>query len=242
MPVTWAKKQEKAFTTIHKLSFPYMKLLLVCNQRLQIQETLTYIGLGAHNYRAAFHQHQIDVLETGFGGFQTCFHFTEWTAQHTYHLILKAGFAKALQPGVEVGQVVNIVRDYPAGDGEWRPNTFCDLYDLHLLHVSSPPHHLGGLVNKTNSYMNIFLPYKKVFAITAPIPSDNEMLRNLRIEKYHPHIETADGIYFAYPCMWKKLNFYHLAVVAENYITGHQNMQAAQKNLNDELISIIQKL
>lgn len=221
-----------------------MKLLLVCNHFSHIQEVLSFIGYEPleQNQTIHFNHLEIDVLTTGFAGFQTSFHLTELLAKKQFHLILKTSIALSFQPAIAIGQVVNVVRDLPANDGEISNNSFNDLYDLQLLEVHDTPHQLGGLVNKTNSYMNVFLPYKKVFGITSGISARNSLLQKMRNEKYHPHIETRDGIYFSYPCLWKKLNFYHLAVVAENLINGEQNSSQAIQSLNKEIISIIQKL
>jgi hypothetical protein len=221
-----------------------MKLLLVCNHPSHIQETLKFIGYHPtkHQETIIFNHLEIDVLVTGFGGFQTTFHLTELLAKKQFHLILKTSTAVSFQSTLAIGQVLNVVRDFPASDGEIFNDSFKDLYELQLLNVNDPPHQLGGLVNKTNSYMNVFIPYKKVFGITSTISSKNSRLLKMRNEKYHPHIETRDGIFFSYPCLWKKLNYYHLAVVAENLMNEEENVTLAIQALNKEIKEIIQKL
>ncbi|MBX2902661.1 MAG: hypothetical protein KF872_03815 [Chitinophagales bacterium] len=222
-----------------------MKLLLVCNHRDIISDTLQWFQQQhavINDNNIAFKQHKIEILETGFGGFKVGFHLTECILKSHYNLILKLSEAHALMDSIAVGQVVNIVRDFPASDGNLIEDSFKDLYDTGYMHTAEHPHQLGGLVNKTNSYLNVFLPYKKVFSITSAISSHHATLKKIRIEKYKPHIETVDGIYFSYPCLWKRVSFYHLAAVIENLVTGEKNIALAKQELNKELIEIIQKL
>ncbi|MBX2909634.1 MAG: hypothetical protein KF706_08365 [Chitinophagales bacterium] len=222
-----------------------MKILLVCNNRNLIEETINYYqekGKKINENSILFRLHNIEILETGAGGFRVSQRITETITKDRFNLTLKLSESYGLRENIEVGEVLNVIRDFPATDGELLENDFTDLYDQQLFNIEEPPHQLGGLVNKTNSYMNIFLPYKKVFGITASISSKNEMLRKIRINKYKPHIETADGLYFSYPCLLKRISFYHLAAVTENLVTGKKNAPLATTELNTQLIDIIQKL
>lgn len=222
-----------------------MKILLVCNNRNLINETINYYvekGKKVNENSILFRLHNIEILETGAGGFRVSQRISESITKDRFNIILKLSEAYSLRENIEVAEVLNVIRDFPATDGELTQNDFTDLYDQKLIDVEEPPHQLGGLVNKTNSYMNIFLPYKKVFGITAGISSKNEILRKIRIEKYKPHIETSDGLYFSYPCLLKRISFYHLATVTENLVTGKKNAPLAIDELNTQLIDIIQKL
>lgn len=223
-----------------------MRVLVVCNKKEYIEDVLDLIKrnskvVNENTFLFKLKNH-VDILETGYGGFRVGMKVTETLIKSRYNLVLKLSEAIALHKNIEVGQVVNVIRDFPADHGELSENSFQDLYGMHEFSTNEPPHQLGGLVNKTNSYMNIFLPYKKVFSLTAGISSHNEMLRKIRIEKYKPHIETPDGLYFAYPCLWRRVSFYHLAAVSENLITGKKNRALAKEAMNREFVSFFQKL
>ncbi len=222
-----------------------MKLLLCCNNSLQIKHTLEWlsqVGESVNEFSFKTPQHEITLLQTGYGGFQVGFHIATELAKQPYHLALKVGFANGLRSDIGVGEVVNIINDKPADTGILNETGFEDLYDSGLLNTSEKPHQMGGYVNKTNSYLNVFLPYRKVLSLSVNTISANEQLQRIRVSKYHPHVETTDGIYFAYACLWKQQPFYHLAAVEQNFATGEKNQELAHKNLNESLIDIIKKI
>ncbi len=222
-----------------------MKLLICCNSLSQINRVVDWLNENTEKHSELFYksaQHEITLLETGYGGFQVGFHIANHLANNQYHLVLKIGFANAFKENISVGEVVNIINDKPADTGIFTDEGFKDLYELNLLSVNDKPHLMGGFVNKTNAYLNVFLPYRKVLSLTVNTASTDAELRALRVSKYNPHIETNDGINFAYTCLFRQQPFYHLSAVEQNFVSGEKNKELAHRNLNESVIEIIKKI
>jgi hypothetical protein len=185
--------------------------------------------------------HEVDILETGAGIFQTSYKVTKAISKQKYHLALKIALGNAYKEETAIGTVFNIVNEKPGDfgntvDGEWK-----DLYDLSLLSRHAEPHIRGGFVNLTNAYMNVFAPFKKVVGVTVNNYADKNNLE-LRKEKYKAECETGDGLGFVYPCLFEKQSFYQLCVTERNLATGLQNVETALKVMNETIIDLINKL
>ena len=222
-----------------------MKLLIVCNAFTQIDTLKSWIEADSTLNSSGTYQvgqHEISLLSTGYGGFQVGFHTATKLAGNQYHLVIKAGLANSFKADIALADIVNIINDKPGDVGTLHADSFEDLYDKQLLNIHDKPHQMGGFVNKTNAYINVFLPFRKVLSLTVNTASTNAALREIRQAKYKPHIETPDGLPFAYACLWRGQPFYHLCAIAENFASGEKNEELALRMLNDTLIDIIQKL
>jgi hypothetical protein len=185
--------------------------------------------------------HDIDILETGVGIYQTTYKLTKVLSKQKYHLAIKLSLGNAYKPDYEVGSVLNIVNEKPGDygiiqNGEWK-----DYYDLNLLNREDAPQVRGGYINLTNAYMNVFLPFKKSVGVTVNHYADKETFQ-MRREKYKADAETADGLGFVYPCLYERQNFYHLCFIERNLATGQENMHLAAAQLNSTLHQLIQLL
>lgn len=192
-------------------------------------------------YSATILHHEVTILETGFGIFQTAYKTTKALSSQKYHLALKLSLGNAYKQETRPGAVLNIVNDKPGdygagANGEWR-----DLYDLELINRKDEPQQHGGFVNLNNSYLNVFLPFKKVVGLTVNHYGDKNTFAGKR-ELYKADCETGDGLGFVYPCMYEKQNYYQLCVIERNLATGEHNAPLALDKLNETLINLLQKL
>jgi hypothetical protein len=185
--------------------------------------------------------HEVDILETGVGLHQTTYKVTKAISPVKYHLALKVSFGNAYKPETEIGTVFNIVNEKPGDMGMTLDKEWKDLYDLNLINRKAEPHVRGGLINLTNAYMNVFLPYKKVVGVTVNSYADTSHVQ-MRRDKYKAECETGDGLGFVYPCLAEKQLFYQLCVVERNIATGAENFNLAGQILNETLTKLIQKL
>ena len=185
--------------------------------------------------------HEVDILETGIGLHQTTYKVTKAIGAVKYHLALKVGFGNGYKPEIEPGAVVNIVNEKPGDMGTLVDNEWKDLYDLNLINREDEPHVRCGLINLTNAYMNVFLPYKKVVGITVNHFADTTQMQ-MRRDKYKADCETGDGLGFVYSCLAEKQLFYQLCVIKRNLATGAENFNLAAQTLNQTLTDLIQKL
>ncbi len=225
-----------------------MKLLLVVASVKDVQPFLQHFQLSPvqnagmkfmHSFKVL--HHEVDLLETGVGVYQTTYKVTKAITATKYHLALKLSFGNSYKESTELGSILNIVNEKPGDFGMMVNNEWKDLYDLDLVKREDEPHVRGGLINLTNAYMNVFLPFKKSVGITVSHYADVSMVQS-RIEKYKADCETGDGLGFTYPCLFEKQLLYHLCVIERNLATGQENFNLAIEKLNETLIDLIQKL
>lgn len=225
-----------------------MKLLIVVCSISDVQPFIEQYGLTPEpnaglKFVTGFKvlHHEIDLLETGVAVYQTTYKVTKSLSAQKYHLALKLGFSNAYKEEIPVGTVLNIINEKPGDfgmmvNGEWK-----DHYDLGLIKRKELPHNRGGLINLTNAYMNVFMPFKKVVGVTVNRYADTDAVA-ARKDKYKADCETGDGAGFVYPCLFERQLFYQLCVIERNLVTGQENFNLAKQKLNDTLTDLIQKL
>lgn len=225
-----------------------MKLLLCVASVEYIQPVLQQFSVTTSPHpslafiqQAKILQHEVDILETGVGVFQTTYRLTKALSLQKYHLALRIGMGNSYKTETAIGTVLNIVNEKPGDygmsiNGEWK-----DLYDLNLIKPEDQPQQRGGFINLTNSYMNVFMPFKKVVGLTVNNYADKSSFASKKV-KYKADCETADGIGFAYTCLYEKQNFYHLCIVERNLETGEENSVLAKDKMNELIIDLIQKI
>jgi hypothetical protein len=198
-------------------------------------ETLKFV----YSFKAL--HHDVDLLETGTGVYQTTYKVTKALSAQKYHLALKMGFGNAYKEEIAIGTVLNIVNEKPGDYGMMVNNEWKDHYDLGLINREEAPHTRGGLINLTNAYMNVFLPFKKSVGITVNHYANTTTVQE-RKDKYKADCETGDGVGFVYPCLFEKQLFYQLCVIERNLVTGEENFNLAKENMKGTLTDLIQKL
>ncbi len=185
--------------------------------------------------------HEVTIVETGHGSFQTAYKMTKALGIQKYHLALKIGTGNAYKSEIAVGSVLNIVNEKPGDFGMNTGDGWKDLYDLGLLTNADEPQQRGGFINLNNAYMNIFAPFKKAVGLTVNNYADKSMVTD-RVAKYKADCETADGLGFVYPCLYEKQSYYHLCIPKRNLATGEENKKLAKEKLNEVLTDLLQKL
>ena len=225
-----------------------MKLLLVVASLNDVNPLLEHYSIKplANDKMSYLHyfkilHHEVDLLETGAGIYQTTYKVTKALSSQKYHLALKLGFGNAYKEETALGSVLNIVNEKPGDYGMMVNNEWKDHYDLGLINREEAPHTRGGLINLTNAYMNVFMPFKKVVGVTVNHYANASAVA-ARKDKYKADCETGDGVGFVYPCLFEKQLFYQLCVIERNLVTGQENFNLAKQNLNQTLTDLIQKL
>jgi len=202
---------------------------------LQANPTLKFL------FSSKILHHEVDIVVTGVGIYQTTYKVTKTLSRQKYHLALKMSLGNAYKPETAIGTILNIVNEKPGDSGSMINGEWKDLYDLGLIKTGDEPHIKGGLINWTNAYLNVFLPFKKVVGVTVSNYADKETYL-LRKEKYKADCETGDGLGFVYPCLFEKQQFYQLCVIERNLATGSENPHLATGIMNRVLIDILTKL
>lgn len=189
----------------------------------------------------SFLQHQIYICELGYGGFQTTYKLTKILQHKKFHLVIEVALCNSYKAEIKTADIVNVIKNKLVDFGKIDHDEFKDLYDLNFLNADEEPHKNKAFINMNNSYMNVFLPYKKVVAITV------NTLRNIstvafRTAHYKTDIESSNGLFIAYPCLFEKQPFYQIYAVEENLVLQDCNTKLALQNLNAELLSILKTI
>lgn len=192
--------------------------------------------------QASFKHIKIDLLETGYTCFETAYLMGKQLASKKYHLVLTLGLAGSISDEIKVGEVVNIINDKPAFIGMQDHEAFKSIYQLKWLNPFEAPHEKGLLINRTSAYFNVFLPFRKVPAITTNILKGDRSLLKLKQEKYPLDIETINGLAYHYACLSENTNFYQIRTISYNLASDSENEDLAIKNLNETLLDILNKL
>lgn len=177
-------------------------------------------------------QHDLDIAFIGESLIEVNFKTTK-LLQQKYHLALKAGFCEALKGDLGIGTIVNVIKEKPilfTTTGE-------DIYTAGMLNRDDYPHFRGSFVNMNNSYMNVFLDFKKVVSGTV-----QSVFSTTWQNQYLLDTLTYNGIGFVYPCMFERQPFYQVNAVYKNNVSMKEDISIAETNLNKSLIDILQKL
>lgn len=225
-----------------------MKLLLCVSSLNDIESSLKHFRINPEKSsllsffsQARILHHEVDILETGVGVYQTTYKLTKVLSQQKYHLALKLSFGNSYKEEIPIGRVLNIINEKPGDFGMLENGDWKDHYDFGLLKNSDEPQVRGGFINMTNAYMNIFTSFKKVVGLTVNNYADLSTYQ-LRKEKYKADCETGDGLGFVYPCMFEKQSFYQLCFIEKNLVSKEADFEKAKNTMNETLIDLIQKL
>lgn len=226
-----------------------MRLLLVVNnisdvsflEELAAQQKFAPNPNCNYLYEGQILHHEVNILTTGYGAFQTGYKLSKVLSTNKYHLALKLSIANAYKPEHNPGTALNIINEKPGDFGVFEMGEWRDLYDQQLLKSEDMPHVRGGFINMTNAYMNIFMPFKKAVGITVNTLCQNGLVE-MRSAKYKADVETADGLTFAYTCLFEKQTYYHLAFVVKNLTTEEQDIELVKQKMNEVFIDLINKL
>lgn len=207
-------------------------ILNICNQSWTIDDTQDV------NYSTSFRylQHELDIAFLGNTHFETSHKLTKLLTTR-YHLALYAGFATGVKADIEVGSVVNVIKEKPicfTANEE-------DIYESNQIKAEDFPHFKGAFINMNNSYMNIFLDLRKVVDGTYTGLHGNKEILSIA-EKNKLDIISQNGISFVYNCMYERQAFYQIRAIESNLVTKEKNKEKAIQNLNITLIEILKNI
>lgn len=195
----------------------------------------------ATQLKGFFEQHDVTICETGTTVFETAYQVTKALDRDKYHLALKMGFGMAYHPDIAVGSAVNIIKEKPGDFGRMMNQQWEDVYALERLDAEAVPHFKGGFINMNNSYLNVFLEYKKVVGVTVNTFGASALAEQRR-QQYKAEVESTNGLGFVYPCLYERQPFYHVLTIQENLATGAVAEHGAKELLNHYLIEILQRI
>ena len=128
-----------------------------------------------------------------------------------FNLVIQIGITYALQPSSKDQNIICVVKDKPWG---FHSESDGDLFPI--IYKGDWPQKMGGFVNMTNAYFNIFLEITKVASLTIPsfqllkIPSVEEKIKSMKV-----HTLSTNGWGFHYSCLYFRQPFYQIRFTRE---------------------------
>jgi futalosine hydrolase len=212
-----------------------MNILLAAATAKEIEPFFEY-------YRNSKRPQFIDVLITGIGLTSATYHLLKQVQLKRPDFVIQAGVAGGFDKKIKLGTVVVVKKETIADQSVIELKKLKTLFDLELVPHDQFPYKEGWLEN--DSALLAETPLKKVSAISV-----NEITTDDRVKLYKKSfdssIETMEGAALHYTCLMEKIPFLQVRSVS-NYV-GERNkkkwkMKKAIRNLNEELIKLIEKL
>jgi futalosine hydrolase len=185
-----------------------------------------------------------DILITGIGLTATCYHLTRQIHLKKPDFIIQAGVAGCFDKRISLGEVVTIQQDTIADESVIELNKLKTLFDLKLVPHSQFPYKKGWLVNPGTALLKKS-KLKMVKGISVnQITTSPQMIKFYKKE-FNPVTESMEGAAMHYVCLMEKIPFLQIRSVS-NYIGERNkknwNMKNSIMNLNNELVSLLEKL
>ena len=216
-----------------------MHLVLTAATAAEIQPAINW--LTRKNKSAPFPQ--ADALITGVGAVATTYFLTNYLNSAKPGLIVQGGIAGSFQQN-NTGETVVVSQDCFADMGAWEHEQFKDIFDLKLMEENQPPFTNRSLINPYGKLLSL-AGLKQVTAVTVnEITTDTRRIAWYK-QNLSPVVESMEGAAFHYVCLQKKIPFLQLRSIS-NYIGERDkvkwNVAEAISNLNEQLISLLNKL
>jgi futalosine hydrolase len=185
----------------------------------------------------------IDVLITGIGLTATTYSLTRQLQIKRPDIIIQAGIGGCFDKAVPPGSVLAIKQEAIADQSVIEAGKLKTLFDLKLVPQNQYPFSKGWLINKSAALKKIKL--KKVKAISTNEITTSEQKVKFYKKTFNPVVESMEGAALHYVCLMEKIPFLQIRSVS-NYIAERNkknwNMKESIINLNNELISLLNKL
>ena len=114
-----------------------MNLLVVAATPFEIKPLVDYLDIKMVNYPQVFvsdfRQSKVTVLITGVGMVNTAFQLGKLLAGRRFDLAINLGIAGSFNPGIRIGEVVNVVSEQFADFGAQDGDDFLDMFEMKLM-------------------------------------------------------------------------------------------------------------
>ena len=184
---------------------------------------------------------ELQLLITGVGPVLTAHGLAKYFNLQKPALAIHAGVAGGRE-SLEIGQVVQPVKDRYADLGAENVDGFMDVFDLELANPDMFPFLDGWIHPPDNGFLlNDSVP--KVKGITVSTVTGSIDTKKQWESKYNPDIETMEGASFFYACLMDHIDFISIRAIS-NHIgvrdKNFWNLPKAIENLNAALIELVQ--
>jgi futalosine hydrolase len=214
-----------------------MLLLLVSATLFEIKETTQWL----ENLPITDNIPETDLLISGIGQLQASYTLQKKITYRRPDLVLQAGFGGISEPN-DTGKVYTIRSERIADLGAIEPEGFRNIFEMGLENPDQFPFRKGKLDN----------PYRKLLDWTGLPVIDGITVNEIKPAGFsgfqrndNPVVESMEGAALHYICLMEQIPF--LQIRSASNVLGDRDkrrwkMNEAGQNLNNSLISLIQKL
>lgn len=164
--------------------------------------------LAARQVVAAFPKLECVCAVTGIGVAATVYHTLKQLQSGEFNCALNIGIAGSYHPGLAVGDVCRVTKEYFGDVGVRTPAGFSTLFDENLLNIDTFPF-VGGALYAPLSIdgleVNIALPPATGVTVQT-VSGEQNQIEEWRT-RYTPDVETMEGAAFFYVCLQEKMPF-----------------------------------
>ena len=216
-----------------------MHLLLVSATDFEIAETRKFLESDQEMKGI-----EIDILCAGVGILSTCYALTRKIIEKNPDLILQGGIGGCIYPG-QIGKSFAIISEKIADLGVTEYGQFKSIFDLKLEDKDNFPFEDGWLINPNQNLIQLTgLEQAKGITVNE-ITTDRQKLNAFKQNPGDTVVESMEGAAFHFVCLQEKIPFIQVRTVSNEMGERDKSkwkLQESIKNLNHDLISILQKI
>jgi futalosine hydrolase len=227
-----------------------MNILITSATYFEVNQTINYLDKHWHKMEEGTwksENHEIHLLVTGVGVFNTLYELKNRLNQFSYSLIIQVGIGGSYQKNKPLGKVYYIATERFGDIGmEEKDGSFTSIFDTPLIDKNSFPFKEGLLLNP-EATLTKFLPL--AHGITLNTVTGTQCKAEKIIQKYPDvEIENMEGASFFYVCLKENIPFMSIRSIS-NYVEDRNKdnwkMVEAIESLNKtlaELFDIVKEM
>jgi futalosine hydrolase len=224
-----------------------MNLLLTSATYFEVKSTIDYLDKHwqkVSERRWNSENHEIHLLVTGVGVFNTLYELKNRLNEFSYSLIIQVGIGGSYQKNKPLGKVYYIATERFGDIGmEQKDGSFTSIFETPLIDKNSFPFKEGVLINP-EATLTKFLPL--AHGITLNTVTGTQSKAEKIIEKYpEVEIENMEGASFFYVCLKENIPFMSIRSIS-NYVEDrnkeHWKMEEAIESLNKTVTDLLEIL
>jgi len=189
-------------------------------------------------------RHHIDIVYTGVGILSSAVSLTQYTLQHSPHLIIQAGIAGSLDTNINLGDVVAVQQECLGDTGVQERGEWKDIIDMGFQQANELPFNNKYIENEWLANYNI-LQLPEVTGVTInQITTDQARIGMLQT-KYGAQVESMEGASLHYVCKLFDIPFIQIRAIS-NYVGERDKskwkIKEAVENLNETVIRMLNSI
>jgi futalosine hydrolase len=227
-----------------------MNILITSATYFEVNQTIDYLDKCWYKMEEGTWKlvnHEIHLLVTGVGVFNTLYELKNRLNQFSYSLIIQVGIGGSYQKNKPLGKVYYIATERFGDIGmEEKDGSFTSIFETPLIDKNSFPFKEGLLLNP-EATLTKFLPL--AHGITLNTVTGTQCKAEKIIQKYPDvEIENMEGASFFYVCLKENIPFMSIRSIS-NYVEDRNKdnwkMEEAIESLNKtlaELFDIVKEM